>query len=423
MIRFPLGPLVVLLLHVPLPALGQFLALEQIGLDDHSALSLALDESGEVLGASYSGIYVYAGGTEWLKSEVAISGARLLATEDGDVFAAGGITSDTFRIVVTGPNGLSWTEVLRHATQDPVYGGGDHTQVMDFVQSRAGVLGVLTATLQTPAVNYGQLHLSKDRGKTWTSVPAPHSWSAALAPDGGLLVGTTYGLIYRSADEGGTWEIVHNTHGRLVVGIVADKSGLMYAASTGVDGGLSVSHDNGRSWIKESSVMGPFVAICADRDKNVLALHSTGKLYAPSNGAYDTIAEIDIDSLRVYTSSVDNSGRLLIGTLDRGVYRTIEAVATGVQDIARDRSEFRLSVFPNPAQDWLSLEIAIEAALGVRIDIVDILGRQRLVLHDGHLAPGSHTIGADVSALESGSYFVRASVTGGAMIRKIILVK
>jgi hypothetical protein len=423
MIRFPLGPLVVFILHVPLPVLGQFMALEQIGLEDHSILSLALDDAGSAMAASYSGIYTYAGGTEWLKSEVAVSGARLLATDHGDVFAAGRITSDTFQIVVTGTNGLSWSEVFRHATQDPVYGNGDYTQVMDFVQSRDGVLGVLTATLQTPAVNYGQLHLSKDWGKTWTSIPTPHSWSVALAPDGALLVGTTYGLIYRSVDEGVTWDIVHNSHGRHVVGIVADNSGSMYAASTGVDGGLSVSHDNGRSWIKEPSVMGSFVAICTDRDRNVFALHSTGTLYAPSNGVIAAIAEIDIETLRVHTSLVDDSGRLLIGTLDRGVYRTVEAIATGLEDMGKDRSAFQISVFPNPSREWVSIEITIEAALLVRIDIVDVLGRQRLVLHDGHLTNGIHTISTDVSSLESGSYFVKATVNGAAITRKIIVVQ
>lgn len=73
-----------------------------------------------------------------------------------------------------------------------------------------------------------------------------------------------------------------------------------------------------------------------------------------------------------------------------------------------------VQVYPNPTSDYAFIEFSTQQALAVRVDIVDVLGREIAVLHNGNLQPGSHEIEWDLktskgSRVTAGTYFCRIS--------------
>ncbi len=77
-------------------------------------------------------------------------------------------------------------------------------------------------------------------------------------------------------------------------------------------------------------------------------------------------------------------------------------------------SEFALTVYPNPAQGPVTLVLAVPTTGEVRVEVFDLLGRRAVVLHDGPLAAGPHTLRFDAIGLPSGVYFARAAASNGA---------
>jgi hypothetical protein len=65
--------------------------------------------------------------------------------------------------------------------------------------------------------------------------------------------------------------------------------------------------------------------------------------------------------------------------------------------------------FPNPSDSRAALTLTVAEAQAVRVAVLDALGRQVALLHDGPMAPGAeHRFVFDGSTLPSGVYVVRA---------------
>lgn len=58
-----------------------------------------------------------------------------------------------------------------------------------------------------------------------------------------------------------------------------------------------------------------------------------------------------------------------------------------------------------------------------RLSIVDILGRDVVVLVDGERSSGSHVVTWDASSKPSGTYLVRLVAGSSTMVRKVALVR
>jgi len=69
----------------------------------------------------------------------------------------------------------------------------------------------------------------------------------------------------------------------------------------------------------------------------------------------------------------------------------------------------RLSLSPNPAAESSLLTFALEDAMPLRIDLMDITGRVIRPVGSGNFAPGQHQWPVAVSDLATGAYFIRLS--------------
>lgn len=70
-------------------------------------------------------------------------------------------------------------------------------------------------------------------------------------------------------------------------------------------------------------------------------------------------------------------------------------------------AEIEHHVYPLPARETATLQLHLDAAMHVQIEVVDVLGRRTLRMPSRSMSPGFHEIELDVSSLPAGSYLYR----------------
>jgi hypothetical protein len=79
---------------------------------------------------------------------------------------------------------------------------------------------------------------------------------------------------------------------------------------------------------------------------------------------------------------------------------------TSVNDVKLP-SALRLSLYPNPARDVVTVDLRLESREVVTFEISDMLGRVVQRGFFGERTAGRHTFTLHTSALKAGSYFIR----------------
>lgn len=91
----------------------------------------------------------------------------------------------------------------------------------------------------------------------------------------------------------------------------------------------------------------------------------------------------------------------------------------GVNDVASQISH--LSLYPNPAQDVLSLLVSLESTQNVTIDLVDVLGKTVATYDYKNVVAGTSKVNLDVTKLTSGVYFANVRTGSGMVSRKFVI--
>jgi len=81
-----------------------------------------------------------------------------------------------------------------------------------------------------------------------------------------------------------------------------------------------------------------------------------------------------------------------------------------------------ISVYPNPASDELTINYQLEKSAVVNIYLIDLQGKQHVVLHNETNAMGIQTESMDISHLPPGVYFLRLQAGNNVVTKKIIKV-
>jgi len=89
------------------------------------------------------------------------------------------------------------------------------------------------------------------------------------------------------------------------------------------------------------------------------------------------------------------------------------------------RARMEMRCRPNPFQAEVAVSLNLPAPAAVRVEVFDVVGRTVAVLHDDYREAGLLSLNwdgraASGQAVSSGIYFVRASVDGYAVVRRLI---
>ena len=95
---------------------------------------------------------------------------------------------------------------------------------------------------------------------------------------------------------------------------------------------------------------------------------------------------------------------------------------TGVTGINELTKRLNLTMYPNPTTGVTNLQFTLSDASSVRVNIVDVLGKEVLPATNTTLEAGSHSLQINKDdVLPKGIYFVNVSVNGTKMSKKLII--
>jgi hypothetical protein len=78
-----------------------------------------------------------------------------------------------------------------------------------------------------------------------------------------------------------------------------------------------------------------------------------------------------------------------------------------------------VSVFPNPAENLMTVEFSLRKASDVRIEVLSMRGSVVMTAAESFFQPGSHLLGVDITALPVGPYLILAAFSGEKTIKRI----
>ncbi|MFT5969980.1 MAG: hypothetical protein ACI8ZO_000485 [Flavobacteriales bacterium] len=80
-----------------------------------------------------------------------------------------------------------------------------------------------------------------------------------------------------------------------------------------------------------------------------------------------------------------------------------------------------LTVFPNPFPSKATIQLSLESACNIQMELIDVNGTRLAVLANGSFSSGDHIIDFNTEALESGVYFIQVVKNGvTSLVQKII---
>jgi ligand-binding sensor domain-containing protein len=317
------------------------------------------------------------------------------------------------------------------------------------------------------AATRGRIYRSDDEGKTWTPLWDTHRWifSVAVDSDGTVFAGTESGVFIQGPDSiwtrvsppGKVFSLVVDTDDFVYAGVehqamfrsnnggaiwvqVADQflvpneclcsivvlpDGRLMAAAL-LARGVWLSADRGESWDPMDGIENEIVTdVSASSGGILVASGSTGRVFMldSDTGRWTLLAPMAPEPVRsVALLGTDPDTVLFVGTENTGVYARIIPRSTSTEEQPGRIASLPLSVYPNPASTYATVELEVDLPGQVVLQLIDPLGRllrSQLLLISGS---GVEKIRFDTSKIPSGVYQVRAISQSGASTARPVSV-
>ncbi|MEM1055448.1 MAG: T9SS type A sorting domain-containing protein [Bacteroidota bacterium] len=125
------------------------------------------------------------------------------------------------------------------------------------------------------------------------------------------------------------------------------------------------------------------------------------------------VASRDADANTITTAPVGPVGDLVLGT-------TMPVDS----EVAPQRQALALTALvPNPTRGDASVSVTLREPSALRVSVVDALGREIAVVHDGQLAAGTHRLAVPSKEFAPGVYALRASAGQQSVVRSFSVVR
>ena len=247
---------------------------------------------------------------------------------------------------------------------------------------------------------------STDKGSTWDHVLLPSlvegdCFSVLIHPRNPdtVFIGSQAGIMYETNDGGKTWSAHQFSKPFTVRALAIDPQfpENMFAGGEDVTGGFALlsSNDAGSSW-KE---------ILPPAGRKLAGV--TSLLFISADSIYPRKERLAI---------------LFIGTEGTGVWKLSPEILLSAEHAAVP-ADLRLSSFPTPASTTTTVTIDLPWRNHIHLRLYDVLGRERMNLHDGMLEAGRHSFPVNLGMLPEGVYFYELTARNIRVMQKLYIVK
>ena len=342
-------------------------------------------------------------------------GDNLFASHTRTNNVTGGLASTiSFNNGITGVNSTAFHFVtVHHPIQSNVlYSATDNEIVKStngvFWQNIASIANVRSLAISPadPNVVYAAtynnsnwaFHVSVDAGGSWSQTQSSPGWRVTDVEGDPHTPETVYATrnsslpqnphVFRSDDFGNTWIPINIGLPDVPTWGVAVNYYNPDVLYVGTDLGVFISEDRGLSWEEYNDNLPPYY---------VMDLH-----YHPGDST------------------------LRIGTLGRGVWKTKSVIPVVVGEEETTLPEVQMAVYPNPADQEVSVSFSLQKDRHVHVSVLNSLGQEITVVADQRLTAGDHILtwdrrGSTGHQVDAGIYYVRLQLHDRKMVRKVVL--
>ena len=174
-------------------------------------------------------------------------------------------------------------------------------------------------------------------------------------------------------------------------------------------------------WVINPGISWPltlhFNSFDTEEENDVLKVYdgATQELLGVVSGSYDTPPDpITSPSGRINLVFVTNS------TIQGNGWEAWYDIATGIDE---NDKVVDFQIIPNPTNNKIYFTFDLEKEEMVRIEIIDMLGHQQMLLSNEPMASGHHQIHSELQHLPEGIYFCRLTMGEKSVTKKIVKVK
>lgn len=98
---------------------------------------------------------------------------------------------------------------------------------------------------------------------------------------------------------------------------------------------------------------------------------------------------------------------------------TVAANGVSTEDVLKEK--YAIKVYPNPMKDEGIVSLTLEQGAEVSVAILDLMGKERLLINQSYLGTGSHVFAIQNPNLPTGIYLIRINVDGVNIYQKIMI--
>jgi hypothetical protein len=275
---------------------------------------------------------------------------------------------------------------------------------------------------------YGKIFKSTDGGDSWfelnTGIGQTTIQVIATAPTGTVIAGTKNDGVYRSTDGGMSWYKLVNDEWSSDdhKAIFFDRDGSILLGNSN---GIFRSSDDGVTWTKLQSVPYRLVRdILRNAVGNLVIASPSGIAVSSDDGKSWTTVNDGLGNLYTTSLLLTDSGDIYTGTRGGGVYHAVLSTTDISHDATSSVNSMTLTQnYPNPFRGVTSISFGNARSGYARIAVYNALGDEVARVHEGFLHAGEHEFRIDAGTLPAGVYFCRGESAGGAITRRMLLIR
>lgn len=379
------------------------------------------------------------GGNTWIPGTVTYTGsttqaiANMYAFNDTVCFAAmyPGAAANGGYVAKTIDGGVIWS-----IASSPSYA----SSWLDFAHFFNANDGVVVGD---PSGTDYVIYTTSNGGASWTQVPAasiPNCSSGEFAIvnqfdayGNTIWFGTSMGRIYKSTDKGLTWTVAttgFSTTTYITPVFKDDNTGIIVGTTTSGYSGIKKTINGGSTWttltptgfyVKIPNL--DFIPGTSSTWVDVASGPGTGSSYSTNDCSsfleIDTASTIQYTSVKFYDINTGWAGSFNTSSTDGGIYKWNPGVIVGTNDI--ENLTDHISIYPNPASDYLQVEFTEFFNSEATINIYNLLGE---LVYTQQVNPFFYDIVmVDLTTLKAGVYMVNVNDGEKVVSEKISLIK